>query len=144
MEICMNIDVDYTIPSQAIQINPTCKQKRFFEIAKHLSRKSTYKYRVGAVIVKNGKPIGFGFNKPQKTHPKSHNAYKTIHAELDALIGLSIEELAGADIYIYRELKSEELASARPCDHCYILLQEYGIRKIYFTTTKGFHCESIR
>lgn len=135
---------DYAYPSSSTLIVPTNKQRRLFEIAKQLSRKSSYKYRVGAVVVRSGKPIGFGFNKPQKTHPKSSNEFRTIHAELDAMIGLSREEISGADLYIFREHKDGHIALARPCDHCLALIREYGIRRIYYTIDNGFELEAIK
>lgn len=109
---------------------------KFFQLARQLAKKSLYHHQIGAVVVKKNKPIGLGWNKPHKTHPLSSNAFKTVHAELDAILGLSRQELLDADIYIYREYKSGMPATSRPCAHCRELLKSVGIRNVYFTSTE--------
>lgn len=109
---------------------------KFFQLAKQLAKKSLYHHQIGAVVVKKNKPIGLGWNKPHKTHPLSSNAFKTVHAELDAILGLSREELRHADIYVYREYKSGSPATSRPCPHCKELLRSVGIKNVYFTSSE--------
>jgi deoxycytidylate deaminase len=110
---------------------------KFIEMARRLSKKSAYHHKIGAVVVKRRRAIGFGFNKPRKTHPKSTNPFKTVHAELDAIIGLTREELNGAEIYVVRERASGSYGSAKPCQYCEALLKEVGIKVVYYTTDEG-------
>lgn len=109
---------------------------KFFLLAKQLAKKSLYHHQIGAVVVKKNKPIGLGWNKPHKTHPLSRNAFKTVHAELDAILGLSRDELRGADVYVYREYKSGAPATSRPCTHCKELLRSVGIKNVFFTSSE--------
>lgn len=114
------------------------KTQRFFNMAKRLSKKATYCHQLGAVVVKKGKPLGFGYNKPNKTSPHSNNQFKNIHAELDAILDCSREELQGASIYVYREHKSGKPANSRPCKYCQMLIKEAGIKKVYYTDDNKF------
>jgi deoxycytidylate deaminase len=114
-------------------------RKKFFELAKKLSEKSTYWHKLGAVVVtRKGRIAGVGFNKPTKTHPKSGNEYKTIHAEFDAIIGLARSELAGATVYVYRQYKDGSPALSKPCACCEAMLREVGIKNVYYTSSNGY------
>lgn len=108
------------------------KHKRFFYLAQKLSYKSEYHHKIGAIVVKKNKIISVGFNKPHKTNPNSPNKYKNIHAEFDA-IWSSEEDLKGASIYVFREHKNGQLASAKPCKDCQKLIEYSGIRRVYYT-----------
>lgn len=121
----------------------TRKQNKFFDLARMMSLHSTYRFQIGAVIVRKNEIIGTGFNKPTKTHPESKHPFRTIHAELDAIVGSDRSRLKGADIYVYREHKDGTYACARPCEHCMALLKEYGVRNIYYTELGGFEYERI-
>lgn len=109
---------------------------KFFVTAKKMSHMSNHaKANIGAVIVKNSKLVGMGFNK-LKTHPRSNHPWKHIHAELDSILN-SNTCTKGADLYLYRENKQGQLAMCKPCAFCQILLAQAGIRRIYFTTENG-------
>lgn len=111
-------------------------KKRYFDIARQLSKKAEYCHQLGAVIVKKGKIIGKGFNNPNKTHPKSNSEFKKIHAEFAAL--QSAGNCTGADIYIYRETKDGSMALSSPCKYCVILIKKAGIKNIYYTDSGYF------
>lgn len=108
-------------------------KNKFFEIAKKLSLKSEYHHKIGAVAVKKNRIVGLGFNKPSKTHPQSNHPFKTIHAELDAILDAEKDDLIGATIYVYREHKNGHLASSKPCPHCQELIQRYKLKKVCYT-----------
>lgn len=116
---------------------------KFFDLARLMSKKSTYHHQMGAVVVKKSRVLGLGFNKPGKTHPKSKTKFKTIHAELDAILGVSLEELKGSDIYVYREYSDGSYAMAKPCPHCQELIVELGIRNVYYTCGGEFKQEVV-
>lgn len=114
-------------------------KQRFFEIAKKLSKSSTHPdHQLGAVITKGNEIISLGFNK-LKTHPKSNNKYKTLHAELDAIIHAEkAEHLYGCSIYIYRETKYGRPANSKPCPYCQELLKRVFIQDVYYSDDGTF------
>lgn len=105
-----------------------------------LSKKADYRHKLGAVVVYKNRPVGFGFNKPYKTHPMSTNKYNTVHAELDAIIGIPYKYLINSSIYVYRETKTGKPACSKPCQHCMELIKRVGIKKIFYTDN-GFYKE---
>ena len=111
---------------------------KHFELAQKLSRKSSYHHKVGAIIVKKNRVVGVGYNKPNKTHPRSTNAYKTIHAELDAILDCSRSELEDSDIYVFREGCSQKPRLAKPCEHCQRLIEEVGIARVFYSDNESF------
>lgn len=109
------------------------KIHKFLDLAKKLSYKSSYHHKIGAVVAKKNKIISLGFNKPNKTHPASPNRFKTYHAEFDAIIGIDKKDLVGSTIYIFREHKNGNLASAKPCSDCAALIAHCGIKKVVYS-----------
>ena len=108
--------------------------KGFFGLAKKLSKHSTHRVQVGAVIAKNSRVLGLGFNKV-KTHPKytRHKRVASIHAEISALIN-SATDVRGSRIYVYRETKDGKPSLARPCSICEMALREAGVKEVYYST----------
>lgn len=112
---------------------------KYFDLAARAARHSEHpKYRVGAVVVRNGNILGVGFNS-MKTHPKSHTHHKRIHAELKAVLNAQ-EDISGADIYVTRLTKPNGVGCSFPCPSCEALLIESGIRRVYATNQKGEQC----
>ena len=111
---------------------------KFFDIAKAMSEHSQHHtHHMGAVIVKKNRVLSLGTNKI-KTHPSANTKYKTIHAEFDAIFGLSKEELEGADIYIYRQHRNGMPACSKPCLHCAELIDLAKIKNVYYTDNGTF------
>ena len=111
---------------------------KFFNLARLVSRKSPSEVKVGCVIVQGNREISVGFNDMRKTHPRSPHPFRTRHAEFDATLGVSLDDLEGATAYVYRELKDGSLALAKPCKFCQRALKEAGIHVCYFTCDKGY------
>ena len=108
-------------------------KKRFFEAAKKASLKSTHhQHKIGCVVVYKNKIISVGFNQ-LKTHPESTHPYKSIHAEFDAIYRCDSRFLSDSDIYVYREDKKGNLAIAKPCKYCDLLIRQTGIRNVFYT-----------
>jgi deoxycytidylate deaminase len=118
-------------------------KQKYFDIAKRLAKKSNYHHQIGAVVVKNNRPIGFGFNDTKKTHPRAPTPYRTKHAEFDAVLGLSYDELNGAEIYVYRETKDGKPAMSKPCEHCQEMLKLAKICKMNYTSDKDYQSEEL-
>ena len=108
-------------------------KKGIVELAIKEAKKSNHDFRLGAVIYKGKKIINAGFNHTHKTHPISKHPYSTIHAEVDAIIGVRRHDMNGASIYVHRLLKNNKPGLAKPCRHCESLLNDIGIKKIYWS-----------
>ena len=120
---------------------PTWDQT-FGEIAKVWSRRSTCsRRRVGAVVVKNNRVIGQGYNGvpsgeihcidggcprglmgPEVPPGSDYNLYpcKALHAEHNAILQAGMEACRGATIYV----------TAEPCLQCATLIKHVGIKEI--------------
>lgn len=107
---------------------------KFFALGRKIALKSTYRHQLACVIVKKNKVLSTGFNKANKTHPKSAVPFNTVHAELAAILSAKSAEIRGADAYVYREYKTGLPAMAKPCIHCMELLRQVGVANVYFTT----------
>lgn len=119
-----------------------------FAIARRAASASTGKYRLGCVIAQGKRVIGVGTNNMEKTHPMiSKNTYKTIHAEVDAVIGVPRDQLRGAVAYVYRERADGSLGMAMPCKDCACILASLGVRIAYYSdplAAGGFGKTSLR
>lgn len=106
-------------------------QETYIEIAKIVAKRSKDPHtKVGAVLVKDGRVIGIGYNgEPRQFKYKFnwHSAEKylyVVHAEMNAIanacaIGVSCQN---ADIYV----------TLSPCSTCMKLLIQHGIRNVYY------------
>lgn len=136
----------------------TRKDRTYFNIAREVARSSDFpKIQIGCVAVYQHKIISTGFNS-NKTHPrqKEYNKYRfpvdapgsnhTCHAELSCLVPLMSRhdiDFRYISLYVYREYSNGQLAIARPCESCYKLIKDLGIRNIYYTTQSGYSHEII-
>ena len=109
---------------------------RNFELAKELSKHSTYKYQLGAVVVKGNRILSTGFNT-MRTSPRSTHPYSTLHAEMSAILKARCD-ITGSDLYVYRQTKDGCLASSKPCPYCMKLIKSAGIKNIYYTDESGY------
>lgn len=111
-------------------------RKSYFKLAKNTSRLSNHRVRVGAVIVKK-KPL-IACSNILKTHPIYANPYEgnvgSIHAEIRCVLHLGDEDLRGSTIYVYREYKNGHPALARPCKLCMGVLEEVGVKEVFYST----------
>lgn len=135
-------------------IQLTKSEKAYFNAAKQISLQSTFtRAHVGCVVVYKHKIISYGCNST-KTHTvqKIYNQVRfcgdtkhTLHAETDAILSVRNLNLCWdkADLYIYRQDKSGHMAMAKPCDSCMKMIQNFGIRKIYYTTVDEYICERV-
>ena len=113
------------------------KLNTYFKVAKQLSYKSDHRFHQHGSCIKKGKSvIGFGWNQ-LKTHRKAPSFFHSIHAEFHATLGLRPAELAGAEIYVYREHKNGNLANSKPCNNCLLMIRSLGIKKVWFTIENG-------
>lgn len=115
---------------------------KFFQLAKEMSKHSEHHaHKHGAVVVNKSRVISVGFNK-LKTTPRSPHKYKQIHAEMNAIFKARTD-LRGCSIYIYRETKDGCLAESKPCPACRQVIEEAGIKNIFYSTSNGFKKECV-
>ena len=111
-------------------------------LATKQARKSSFKQRIGAVIVKGGRLISVGFNQVGKTNPNHKTWDSSRHAEEDAILKrLSIRDglssLANSTLYVSRVKANGTPGLAKPCVNCERLARAVGIRKVVYTTDTG-------
>jgi deoxycytidylate deaminase len=122
-------------------INP--KTERRINLAIRMAERSPrQRHRLGCVLFRKNRLVGYGWNDIQKTHPRSSHPYKKVHAEVDALLCSSCD-LHGAVAYVAR-IRPTGIGIARPCEHCRQALMERGIRRVWWTLDyTGIGCEEL-
>ena len=94
-----------------------------------------------SLIVKGGRILSYGINKPFPNqfalNYAQHGGWQT-HSECDAIYQARKSNLVGATIYNCRVTKNGNIEISKPCPGCTQMLEEYGIKKVVFTTTSGF------
>ena len=115
----------------------------YFNLARKASQKSPSKVKMGCVIVKK-KFVCSGYNFMTKTHTKSNSYDNYLHAEIHALIKFSNTSFTeGADVYVYRETKTGQLANSKPCDICMLALKKSKIKRVCFIEDGRFTWEYV-
>lgn len=102
-----------------------------------MSKANHHSYKISSVIIINGKPIEFGWNDIDKTHPSM--GLKRLHAELSAINRCKHKvDLSKATIVVYGENKFGDRILAKPCSCCQKHLKDAGIKKAVFSTPNGY------
>lgn len=98
-----------------------------------------YPYKLGAVVVRQGKVIGRGANGIRK-HGYSHiyNFPMTLHAEAAAILNTPKHLLEGSDLYVVRISKNNEVRMSKPCDCCITLAKMVGIKNVHYSTHNDY------
>ena len=115
-------------------------KKRYFDLAKRAAMESSYgKLRHGAVVVKGGSVVSFGFNK--SNHCQFGQRFRhmdkgpaTQHAEISAILGLPRSATQGADIYVVRINNDCDWRMSKPCPMCEQALKFVGVKRVFYTT----------
>lgn len=128
------------------------KDEYYLGIALAVAKKSAcLKKQHGAVIVKNDEIVSTGYNGNCRGEPhcltctkvkinKDEAEYltcKSVHAEMNAIISASRNEMLGATLYLagYITSTGEENLNVEPCEICLRLIKNAGIDKVI--TTNG-------
>lgn len=102
--------------------------------------KSTYRFRIGAVIFKGKRIISAGHNGIRSSHiPDKHKNYmNSLHAEQAALLNIDWTKAKGCSILVMKISKKQgTLSNALPCPMCMTILKHVGISKIYYSNSEG-------
>ena len=96
------------------------------------SKKSRHRFKMGAAICRGNKVLVKACNV-SKTHPKFGSGfYRQLHAEGHAIYRAIRQgiDLRGTQIHIYRHNNN----LAKPCPSCMKLIQEYGIKDVFYSS----------
>lgn len=118
--------------------------QKLIDVAVKEAEKSLHpRYRVGAVIYRRKAVLGRACNKLYTRARNLHPRYTrrptsdgSIHAEVGAILGAKTN-LRGAEALVVRINRIGELRLARPCSHCQLYLENVGIKRVVFSTSKG-------
>jgi deoxycytidylate deaminase len=117
-------------------------KRKYFRKARAEALNSPSRFMIGAVLIRGHNIIGSGCNDQKKSHRDikalAEDDYKEIvgiHAEFAACKGLRPYDIGDrADMYVYRIRRDTwGPGLARPCDICIQILQEKGIRRVFYT-----------
>lgn len=145
-----------------MKIERVNKSKYYLDIAKAASKRSTcIKKHYGAVIVKNDEIIATGYNgsprgclncsdiglcsrEHEGNHTRNDGNYgtcKAVHAEQNAIISASRNEMKDSVLYLYGEefgkglfvgtMEWNEIKNPEPCPICARMLLNAGIKYVF-------------
>ena len=123
------------------------KDEYYLGIALAVAKKSTcLKKQYGAVIVKNDTILSTGYNGNCRGEPHcikcskidrnkdeaEYSTCKSVHAEMNAIIYASRNEMLGATLYLagYITSTGEENLNVEPCEICLRLIKNAGIDRV--------------
>ena len=123
------------------------KDEYYLGIALAVAKKSTcLKKQYGAVIVKNDTILSTGYNSNCRGEPHcikcskidcnkdeaEYSTCKSVHAEMNAIISASRNEMLGATLYLagYITSTGEENLNVEPCEICLRLIKNAGIDRV--------------
>ena len=123
------------------------KDEYYLGIALAVAKKSTcLKKQYGAVIVKNDTILSTGYNGNCRGEPHcvkcskiacnkdeaEYSTCKSVHAEMNAIISASRNEMLGATLYLagYISSTGEENLNVEPCEICLRLIKNAGIDRV--------------
>lgn len=134
----MDINTFHSLPGSIIDYPPVVK--RPWRAARKAALQSNGSFRLGAALYSGRRVIKTGINcqGSGKSHPivakwVDREGYKSLHAELHALVGVHPSRVRGCDLYVFRVRRDGSQGSSRPCKNCQIELIRRGIRRIYYT-----------
>ena len=123
------------------------KDEYYLGIALAVAKKSAcLKKQYGAVIVKNDEIVSTGYNGNCRGEPHcikcskidcnkdeaEYSTCKSVHAEMNAIISASRNEMLGATLYLagYITSTGEENLNVEPCEICLRLIKNAGIDRV--------------
>lgn len=125
------------------------KELYYLSIAKAVAQRSTcLRRQYGAVIVRNDEIIATGYNGSPRGEPnccdlgecwresqnvphgEKYEACKSVHAEMNAIISASRNQMIGSTLYLAGFENGEPMTDPKPCDICRRLIQNAGIAQV--------------
>src|SRR5690348_11981991 len=97
--------------------------ERYIELAYKASLNADHdQYHLGAILIHKGQVISIGSNC-RKSHPIMK--YKTLHAEIQSLLGVRWRDIHGSTMVVVRTNKNGKIGLGRPCSICQDILTKY-------------------
>lgn len=125
------------------------KVKYYLDIAAAVAARSTcIRRQYGAVIVKNDTIVSTGYNGTARglinccdlnecyreahniPHGQQYEKCKAVHAEANAIINASREEMCGAILFLSGFENGERMKNPTPCEMCSRMITNSGIRRV--------------
>ncbi len=125
------------------------KVKYYLDIAAAVAARSTcIRRQYGAVIVKNDTIVSTGYNGTARglvnccdlnecyreahniPHGQQYEKCKAVHAEANAIINASREEMYGAILFLAGFENGERMKNPTPCEVCSRMITNSGIRRV--------------
>lgn len=111
------------------------------ELALKVARRSTSKFRLGAVLANRRDVLSIGWNQMDRTHPAQLSTYDSrrqgwvpgLHAEVHACLGFE-QAPRGSSLWVARITRDGQPALAAPCDLCLSYLSHLKVERVWFTT----------
>ena len=115
-----------------------CKEQRALKIAAKVAEQSGYgRFRHGAVLVKGGSVLNGSANSDNHTsfgqRFRTRPGRATHHAETSCVLGVNRAATTGATVYVARVNRQGEWRMSKPCSMCHAVMQERGVRKVFYT-----------
>lgn len=105
------------------------KMERIAKLAAEEAAKSSYHYKLGAVIFKQGKVISKGYNDTKRGFSGYRGYWEgSLHAEIAALVKARTD-VSGCSILVHRRNSGD----SHPCSSCMAALKSAGIKNIYYS-----------
>jgi deoxycytidylate deaminase len=99
------------------------------------SQKTKYVFRLGAVVFDRHRILGAGYNR---VFSRGGSDNQGDCAEVLAIKKTPSKHLGGSTILVCRVNNSGSFGMAKPCGRCMKLIAKSGIKKVIFSTPKGW------
>ena len=133
-----------------VTYNLSNKEKKYFEVAKAVAKTSDFhSVHIGCVIVYKHSILSVACNS-EKTHSLQYqyNKYRDfdtsmslpkVHAEVHAISKVRNKNInwKWSELYVYREYKNGRPALSKPCEACQRLINDLGIKTIFYIDKRG-------
>lgn len=113
--------------------------RRIIALAQAAAARSNERWRVGAVIYSGSTVLGVGTNDMTGTSPKSPHAFRTRHAEFNALMRVPEAKRRGSSVFVYRVGRDLKTHLAKPCPACQAMLDWSGVKRIEWSVEDGIY-----
>ena len=131
-------------------MNRPSKTKYYLDIAAAVAARSTcLRRQYGAVIVKNDRIISTGYNGAARKEPnccdegtcwreangiphgQQYEKCRAVHAEANAIISASGQDMIGADLYLSGFENGQRIDHPQPCEMCSRMIKNASINRVF-------------
>lgn len=125
--------------------------REFLRIAKKEAEKSDAHQQMSALVIYKGKIISCAHNS-LKTNPTQYKINKdsihSTHAEIAAITRIMSSrkdiDWGRTKLLVYRKRRNQEYGLAKPCPICSQLINQMGIKHLYYTCNDGHVAHELK